>query len=246
MSNFEKIYANCYDLIHANKDYAQEALKLHEFIESKFSNQEDCNVLDFGCGTGEHLNALAKTNLSLHGYDMNENMISIARNKFSSLHFQSDLAELNCDYNLIYSLFDVVSYQDTDEKVASFFSDVASKLMQGGYFICDGWNLPGVRLDPPVLSERSFLIDKSEVLRCVEPSTKNNHCVTRLAISLVNANTGEVMTSEEHYLRAFAIEELARIAKAEGFSEIRFQKSDNWSDDLEPSSWRFVMFARKE
>jgi SAM-dependent methyltransferase len=245
MTNFEELYANCYDLIHVNKDYAREALKLQDFIESKFLNVGDCNVLDFGCGTGEHLNALAKTNLVLHGYDMNENMISLARRKFQNLQFQSDLAELSCEYNLIYSLFDVVSYQDTDEKLANFFSEIGSKLVQGGYFICDGWNLPGVRLDPPAISERSFLMDNSEVLRRVEPSTKNNYRVTRLAISLMNLNKSEVMTAEQHYLRAFEIEELVKIAQAQGFSEIRFQDPVNWSKELEPSSWRFVMFARK-
>jgi ubiquinone/menaquinone biosynthesis C-methylase UbiE len=46
------------------------------------------NVLDVGCGTGEILHRLSKlTELSGYGIDVEENMISVAKNKCPQMHF---------------------------------------------------------------------------------------------------------------------------------------------------------------
>ena len=62
---------------------------IKKYIENNF------NILDIGCGTGNCLNKVAKLNnqLQLFGLDNSLEMIKIARNKFKKITFSSGNAE---------------------------------------------------------------------------------------------------------------------------------------------------------
>jgi len=241
--NFSEFYANSYDKIHASKVYSEEANQIIAFVDKQFPSSKNLKVLDFGCGTGVHLAELANESYELAGYDPNEHMLKVAKENFPQLHLTSDHSAIQGEMDLVYSIFDVTSYQVTAEDLEKFFCLIASKLRIGGVVALDGWHHLGVKLDPPQTRERSFELDGTRILRRVEPSTLDGYRTTSLKISLINEDTGQVIANEVHEMRAFEKEEIFAIATKVGFNNIYFKDGKNWTRNLDENSWRFMMSA---
>jgi SAM-dependent methyltransferase len=245
MKTFSEFYANCYDEIHSNKDYLEECLRLERFILKNSSNNEISKILDYGCGTGGHLLALQKKHRELVGFDISEDMLRIAKLKKSKVIFTDRLDDLDSNFDLVYSLFDVINYQESNEDLSKFISGVDSKLRPGGYFVCDGWNLEGVRLDPPKVTSRDFIIGNQQIVRRVEPSFEDNYRISNLKIELFEKNCRDPFVTEIHRIRAYAPQEISEILVESGFTDIRIMDGADWDAELKSNSWRFVLFARK-
>lgn len=110
---FSKFYAECYDQIHSSKSYDGESARMLKFLETNLSKTGITRILDFGCGTGIHLNSLLNEKLELYGYDRNEYMLDVARQKFPSLFVASDYAKIPEGLDLAYSLLmsSITKYQ---------------------------------------------------------------------------------------------------------------------------------------
>lgn len=242
---FSKFYAECYDQIHSTKSYDGESRRMLEFLERKYSHRNIDRILDFGCGTGIHLNTLADGKLELYGYDRNEYMLDVARQKYPHLFVTSNYEIVPKELDLVYSLFDVVNYQVTNTEVETFFRSLALKLNEGAIMVIDGWHYSGVVQDPPVMRERDVTFENSIITRRVVPSTLNNYRTTILDITLENKSKSELLTHESHVMRAFDANELEQIASNCGLSNISFRDGGDWDKDLTVDSWRFVMFAEK-
>ncbi len=242
---FSEFYAECYDQIHSAKSYEGEVERILDLINEMQEKRVIRKVLDFGCGTGIHLNSLVRTKLDLFGYDRNDYMLQVARQKYPQLFFASDYALIPDDLDLAYSLFDVVSYQTTDQEVELFFRALASKLAPGAMLVIDGWYFPGVAKNPPEVRERDISFRSSIITRRVIPSTSDENRTTVLNITLENKANSELLSDEKHILRAFNTEELESVAILCGFSDISFKDGGSWEKSLTTDSWRFVMFAKK-
>ena len=242
---FSKFYAECYDQIHSTKSYDGESARMLKFLEANLNKTEITKILDFGCGTGIHLNSLLNEKLELYGYDRNEYMLDVARQKFPNLFVASDYTKIPAELDLAYSLFDVVNYQVSDQEVEVFFCALASKLARGATLIVDGWHYPGVAKDPPETRERNILFESSTITRRVTPTTSNNYRTTVLDITLEDKARSEVLTNESHIMRAFDAAELEQFATSCGFKDVSFRDGGDWDTDLKSNSWRFVMFAEK-
>ena len=242
---FSKFYAECYDQIHSSKSYDGESAKMLKYLETNLGKIGIYRILDFGCGTGIHLNSLLDEKLQLYGYDRNEYMLDVARQNYPDLFVASDYAKIPGELDLVYSLFDVVNYQVSDEEVEVFFRALASKLAQGATLVVDGWHYSGVAQDPPETRERDILFESSTITRRVTPTTSNNYRTTVLDITLEDKSQSEILTHESHIMRAFDAPELEKFAKSFGFTGVSFKDGRDWDKDLGPDSWRFVMFAEK-
>ena len=200
---FSKFYAECYDQIHSSKSYDGESAKMLKYLETNLGKTGIYRILDFGCGTGIHLNSLLNEKLELYGYDRNEYMLDVARQNYPDLFVASDYAKIPGELDLVYSLFDVVNYQVSDEEVEVFFRALASKLAQGATLVVDGWHYSGVAQDPPETRERNILFESSTITRRVTPTTSNNYRTTVLDITLEDKSQSEMLTHESHIMRAF-------------------------------------------
>jgi len=245
VTQFSTVYAECYDLIHSKKSYENEISQLLKFIKIHFKTLDQIKLLDFGCGTGGHLEKLHGTNLSLTGYDINRNMLAIARKRLKNIEFYSELENIGNHYDLVYSLFDVINYQHTDDLLKNYLKSINSVLAPGGILVCDGWNLSGVKLDPPSMSKRTFKYRNTFVTREVEPLKSIEKNITKLKITLIEESKKEILVQEMHTMRSFDPIELTNAALELGFSNIEFKDGSNWGEDLRNDSWRFVMFATK-
>ena len=91
-----KELAKYYDLIYSWKNYKKEVNKIEKLIK-EYKKSDGIKLLDVACGTGKHLEYF-KENFSCTGIDLNEEMISIARNNISDVDFK--LADMiNFDLN---------------------------------------------------------------------------------------------------------------------------------------------------
>jgi SAM-dependent methyltransferase len=242
---FSEFYAECYDQIHSAKNYQSEVDKILNLIDVIQERRIVRKVLDFGCGTGMHLNSLDGTRMALFGYDRNSYMLQIARKKYPDLFLTSNYSLIPDDLDLIYSLFDVVSYQITDYELKTFFRELASKLAPGANLVIDGWHFPGVSKNPPEVRSRDISFRSSTITRRVTPSTSDGNRTTVLNIKLENKESSELLLNEDHTLRAFNAGEIEKVAVGCGFSKITFKDGGDWEKSLTTDSWRFVMFAHK-
>jgi len=242
---FSKFYAECYDQIHSSKSYEGESARMLKILESNPGKTGITRILDFGCGTGIHLNALLDKKLELYGYDRNEYMLDIARRNYPGLFVTSDFAKIPGELDLVYSLFDVINYQVSDKEVEVFFRSIASKLRRGATLVADGWHYAGVAQDPPESRERDILFESSTITRRVTPTTSDNSRTTILEITLEDKSRSELLAQESHIMRAFDTAELEKFAIACGFKDVSIKDGSDWDKDLGPNSWRFVMFAEK-
>jgi len=246
MRNFSGEYAKQYDHIHGEKNYEVEVERIIREIKLR-GIDSPCSILDFGCGTGSHVSLLREHGFNAWGYDINPDMILVARNKGESNrnYFTSEFRELDQHFDAVYSLFDVVNYQVSDLDLQHYLDQLDSKLRSGGLLVLDSWNKEAVIKDPPRKSSRTYLVDGKEYLRTVLPTTRDNFQNTKLAIELIDVELSQLIKREEHNMRAYSSLELSERISNKGYTDIRVFEVSDWNSTLLKTSWRFGISAIK-
>jgi SAM-dependent methyltransferase len=243
MSGVFGAYAHYYDLLYKDKNYSDEA----KFIEGLLRKHAPAaqTVLELGCGTGTHALLLAQKGYSLHGVDLSKEMLEVARQRKSSL--PSDQAEqvtfsignardfkLGCQFDVVLSLFHVVSYQASNVELQEMFDNVAGHLKPGGIFIFDYWYGPAVLSERPAVRIKRMESDDIHVTRLAEPQIDvqascvdvNYQMIVRDKLTL---NVSEL--TETHRMRYLFLTEIDLLARAAGFT---VQISGEWLTERAP------------
>ena len=149
MSQFGNLYSQYYDLLYSDKNYKGEVEYINKLIKENFLEAK--TLLDMGCGTGKHAELLCDAGYNVHGIDLSEDMLKIAnnrcKNKEDQLSFShSDIQELDLDrkFDIVVSLFHVMSYQNRNSELIKAFEVARNHLKDGGIFIFDFWYGPAV------------------------------------------------------------------------------------------------------
>ena len=171
-------YARYYDLLYRDKNYALEAQFVHQLLQSYVPQSK--SILDLGCGTGTHAVLLAQFGYQVHGVDLSADMLRQASDRLG--HLPPDLAgllkftqgdirnvRLNQTFDVVLSLFHVISYQTTNEDLRAAFATVKEHLKPGSLFIFDCWYGPTVLSDRPVVRVKRLSDEAIEVTRIAEP-----------------------------------------------------------------------------
>src|SRR5579871_3905004 len=72
-------YAQYYDLLYRDKDYAGESRFIDELLRQ--AGVQAGPLLDIGCGTGSHARELARLGWKVTGIDLSPEMIGLARKR---------------------------------------------------------------------------------------------------------------------------------------------------------------------
>src|SRR3989338_4823779 len=139
-------YARYYDLIYKDKDYAGEASYIDDLIQKHRPGAK--TVLNLGCGTGKHDACLEKKGYSVCGVDLSDVMLAEAKKctiPGRLEFFRGDVRTVNLERNfdVVVSLFHVMSYQTQNDDILAAFRTAGRHLMPGGIFIFDFWHGPG-------------------------------------------------------------------------------------------------------
>ena len=250
MSVFNE-YARYYDLLYRDKDYGAETDYIHNLIQKQ--NPGCRTILNLGCGSGRHDRCLAERGYAVTGVDLSEEMLTAARCAAAgndSLHYvQGDARSVRLEetFDVVISLFHVMSYQTTNQDLLAAFTTAYSHLKPGGTFIFDCWYGPGVLTDPPVVRVKELGDAAITLTRIAQPVMHPNENVVDVnyRIFLRDRNSDSVREiNESHRMRYLFCPEVAMMLAAAGFEP---QTAEEWltSAPLTLSSWSALFTARK-
>jgi len=171
-------YTRYYDLLYRDKDYAGEAAYLASHLQRHVSHAG--RILELGCGTGAHAEQLARMGYTVHGVDQSESMLARAEARKSGLP-DEEAARLSFErgdvrtvrtgatYEVVISVFHVMSYQTTNADLQAAFATAAAHLRPGGLFVFDFWYGPAVLALQPEVRVKRLADDRIDVTRIAEP-----------------------------------------------------------------------------
>jgi len=245
---FNENYSNIYDLINKDKDYQKETNYINELIQNHRKNAK--SILDLGCGTGIHDELLYDKGYEMCGVDMSPKMLQIAKKRIRSRGKKIDLVcsditklDLNKKYDVVISLFHVMSYQNNNEKILKAFSTAKKHLKANGIFIFDFWYGPGVISDKPFTRIKRVENENIKCLRLSESTMcSETNCVDVSFEMYVSSKTNDSkvdITKETHRMRYFFDPELKLISD---LSEFKLMKRYKWLTFDKPdfSTWNAV------
>ncbi len=237
MDNFN-FYAEYYDLLYKDKDYKAEADYIDGIIKEQ--NPHASSVLDLGCGTGKHAYELSKKGYSITGVDISDTMLkmtdSLPENNIKFVKGDLRALKLDSTFDVIISLFHVLSYQQTNEDVLAMFNTIKKHLKPGGIFICDCWYGPGVMNDKPEVRKKELENENYKILRIAQPAIHSEDNIVDVNYTLLVSDKGTnklIEIKELHRMRYFFMTELKLF---ENISELEINNYYKWLTKETPNS----------
>jgi SAM-dependent methyltransferase len=176
MSDVFLDYSKYYDLLYKDKNYKAESDFIISLIKEYHPNAK--TILNLGCGTGQHDFYLADAGYTVTGIDLSQEMINIANNKNTSsncrfIYGDARTLEIDSKFDIVISLFHVLSYQTTNSDILGFFSTINRLLEDDGISIFDYWYGPAVLSIKP--ETRVKEIDSSDMHITRHATTEMNY-----------------------------------------------------------------------
>ncbi|MFM6501478.1 MAG: class I SAM-dependent DNA methyltransferase [Microcystis panniformis] len=171
-------YSRYYDLLYQDKDYLAEAKFIHDLIQTHAPSAK--TILELGCGTGRHAELLANYGYQIHGVDRSLEMLNSAKDRLTNIDHQvasllkfsqGDVrtVDINHQFDVIISLFHVVSYQTTNQDLQATFNTIKKHLKSGGVCIFDVWYGLAVLTQKPTVRVKRLEDEAIAVTRIAEP-----------------------------------------------------------------------------
>ncbi len=230
-------YSRYYNLLYKDKDYSGEAEYVHNLMQKYMPGAK--KILDLGCGTGKHDILLAQKGYSVTGVDISVEMISHAKdyqsqtankNLSSNLEFtHGDIRTIrfNRTFDVVISLFHVMSYQTTNEDIKSVVSTAKRHLTSGGVFIFDCWYGPAVLTDRPVVRTKRLEDEAISVVRIAEPVMHPNENLVDVNYHVIikdKAADAYEEVKETHTMRYLFEPEVREFLKTEDIEIVDFSE----------------------
>jgi len=236
-------YARYYDLLYRDKDYEAEANYIHDLIQRHAPKSN--SILELGCGTGRHAALLAQKGYAIHGVDMSESMLAEAEQRRTQLAQEvserlsfslGDIRKVRVErtFDVVASLFHVISYQTTNEDLAAAFATARAHLKPGGLFVFDCWYGPAVLTDRPEVRAKKLEDEKIQVTRIAVPEIypNENRVDVNYQLFIRDKVTREVEeVQESHNMRYLFSPEVAKLLSDNGMKPVF---SCEWMTDREP------------
>lgn len=251
---FGSEYANAYDALYTDKDYAEEARLIDRLFQTH-GNGPIHTVLDLGCGTGNHALPLAQRGYEIVGVDRSAAMLESARQKAVSRQvngnakfYQDDICSFQVEQSFDVSLmmFAVLGYQLENRQVLTALQTARKHLRSGGLFIFDVWYGPAVLRQGP--SERVKVIptDKGEILRVASGTLAIERHLCQVSYRLWRLEEERVVghTEETHLMRYFFPLELDLFLESSGFVPVRLGAFPEFDRDPDTTTWNVLGLAR--
>lgn len=223
MSVFNR-YAEYYNLLYKDKNYSCEVDYIDNLIKKHAEKAH--YLLDLGCGTGKHDFLLSQKGYDVTGVDFSEKMIKKANqagynkeNKNLKIKFEiADIRNLNLKkkFDVITSLFHVISYLVENDELEQTFENVKNHLNTDGLFIFDCWYGAGVLTDLPVVKIKRLEDKNIHVTRIAEPVIHSNDNVVDVNYTVIIKDKKSGLTDEikeTHKMRYLFLPELKLLLK---------------------------------
>jgi SAM-dependent methyltransferase len=215
MNNVFKKYADYYNLLYYDKDYRSEVNYIDSLIKTYEKNRSS-SILDLGCGTGIHANMLAEIGYKVHGKDISSEMIDIAKKTFNRKELKFEIGDIRSfetedKYDVVLSLFHVMSYQTSNEDLINALKCVKKSMKPSGVFIFDSWYGPAVLNIKPGPTTKNLEDDRLKVKRVATPELDQmkNTVKVNYKINITDKSNLKTFSFEEsHLMRYLFFQEL--------------------------------------
>lgn len=243
--NFQ-IYSKYYNLLYGDKDYRTES----NYVASKIKQYtpDAKSILEFGSGTGGHGLLLQKRGFQIFGLDQSEYMVEEAIKKGLPC-IVSDISNFKLEerFDVIISLFHVISYLTTNESLISTFCNANKHLSKGGIFLFDVWYSPAVYEQKAVPRIKKMKNEEIAITRVADPKIHTNANIvdvqyTIMTKDLYNNEVNELF--ESHPMRHFSIPEIELLAKFTNFEVIKVEEFLTAQDPSE-KTWGVCFILKK-
>lgn len=228
-TNFNNKYSRYYDLLYNDKDYATEAEYISSVIKDLLPNAE--NIIELGCGTGNHAVLLCKDKFKVTGLERSEEMVLLAKEKcindFTPIVADIENYTIDQTFDVAISLFHVISYLTLNESLISCFKSTHNHLKDDGIFLFDVWYGPAVNHQKPECRIKRMEDDSIEVTRIAEPVIYTNENVVDVNYEIIIRDKKTQIVDvykEKHPMRYFSIPEIKLLAKSTGFDVINVEE----------------------
>jgi SAM-dependent methyltransferase len=204
-----------YDAIYSFKNYAAEAAQLHAIIRNH-KQSPGMRLLDVACGTGQHLKALRALGYEGEGIDLDENLLTTARQRNPGVAFsRADMTDfdLGRTFDAVTCLFSSIGYVKTADRMKLAIANMARHLAPGGVLIVEPWFWPGFPLDP--ISQLSVDLPDFKLARIINTQIIGNTYVAHFHY-LIGKPGGVDYLVERHELGLFSITEYRAAFEAAG------------------------------
>lgn len=250
MHAFNKKYAQIYDIFYAEKNYESEV----DFIERVINKYKPGakNILDYGCGTGNHAKLLAPRGYKVFCLDKNENMLEITRQKLKKhrgiqLYNTNERDKISPNsIDVCITLFDVVSYMNTNKEINDFLSYVKKILTKNGLFIFDFWYGPGVMNLKPEQRWKKYKTKNKNILRLTKPNHNIENCIVDVNHEVIVWSNNKILDrfSDNHNMRYFFKNELELFLNYNKFKIIKFGTFKNINISPTIKDWSALIICK--
>jgi len=247
MSDNFNLYGKYYNLLYSNKDYKAEAKYVSDCIKRYSSDAK--TILEFGSGTGGHGLILQKLGYEIYGIERSKQMVDEAT--IHGFHCeQADITnfEINRKFDIVISLFHVISYVNDNDSLEKVFRNASTCLNASGLFIFDIWYSPAVYFQKPETRIKRVESNEINVIRITEPEIHVNKNVVDVNYSIIikdKITDKCIEFNEKHPMRHFSIPEIDLLATITGFELL---KAEEFLTGNEPSenTWGVCFILKKK
>jgi SAM-dependent methyltransferase len=219
-NTFRGLHARHYDLIYAQKPYAEEARFVHELIGARPGR-----LLDVACGTGRHAREFAALGWDVTGVDYSPDLLELARDL--EVHRQ-DMRKLDLPgqpFDAVTCLFDSIGYPQDDDGIVAALTGMRGHLAPGGRVAVEFLHGPALLASAdPVRVRRFELPDGGTLVRISETTLDEVALVMHVDYEVIELGPGGSYErdTERQSNRFFAVDEMRALMELAGLRVERF------------------------
>lgn len=254
MKNIFNKYAAYYDTLYKDKNYVKEC----QFLEKIFSlhaHKPVRDILDLGCGTGNHALILGKKHYHTIGVDQSDAMIRQAqqraiREKIKNVQFlKGDLRTINLkqEFDVVTALFDVFSYQTTEKDILDTCITAHNHLKKNGLFIFDFWYGPAVLSQKPQPRIKIIPQNNQKIIRFACPTLHILEQTVTVDYTIIKIQKNKSLEEiyEKHVMRFFFPQELNTYLTRSKFLIKQFTPFMELARPPTENDWKAMVVAKK-
>ncbi len=250
-------YAQHYELLYGEKDYEGECSYVQQLFSAYCTNID--SMLELGCGMAGHAIPFARIGYKMVCVDRSPIMLEGGKEKAKTLDaehrdrlmfMQGDIRTIQLDqsFDVVISLFHVMSYLTSNTDLESTIRNVASHLRIGGVFIFDFWYGPAVLLQRPHVRIRNIKNEKYEVCRIADPAlnVNTNTVDVNYRMFVEERSLGRITcVRETHQMRYFFVPELQLLMQ---HFQLKILHIYEWMSTGPPSedTWSACVVAQRQ
>lgn len=249
MNTYAGLHARYYDVVYADKPYADEARFVDSLIRA--AGVDRGRLLDVACGTGRHAAEFAAFGWDVTGVDLSDALLELARVNAPTARFLSqDMRELDVPgepFDAVTCLFDAIGYAIDDDGVLATLAGFARHLADTGVLVVEFLHGPAlVRSAAPLRVRRSALpTSGDELVRISETQLDESRGVMEVAFELLELRADGTYERwlESQVNRYFAPSELKALLEHVGLHLQRFVPAYDDGGDIDESTFHVLALA---